>query len=115
MLADSLIGFALVTLGVQLSQTKHAPLKAPLLSCIAIRLLAGPLLAFAITQALHFPKAIAAVLILSAGAPTAVNSALLAHEFGGDRPFATSSVYYSTLLSMVTVTINLAILRWWMG
>jgi hypothetical protein len=114
MLADSLIGFALVTLGVQLSQTKPAPLKAPLLSCIAIRLLAGPVIAFGLTQAFHFPKAIAAVLVLSSGAPTAVNSALLAHEFGGDRSFATASVYYSTLLSMITVTLNLALLEWWM-
>jgi hypothetical protein len=114
MLADSLIGFALVTLGVQLSQTKPAPLKAPLLSCIAIRLLAGPVIAFGLAQAFHFSKAIAAVIVLSSGAPTAVNSALLAHEFGGDRSFATASVYYSTLLSMITVTLNLAVLEWWM-
>jgi predicted permease len=55
------------------------------------------------------------VIILTAGAPTAVNSALLAHEFGGDRRFATASVYYSTLLSMITVTVCLAVLRAWMG
>jgi hypothetical protein len=115
MLADALIGFALVTLGVQLSQTKPAPIGAPLLSALAIRLLVGPVIAFGITQALHFPKAVAAVIILTAGAPTAVNSALLAHEFGGDRRFATASVYYSTLLSMVTVTVCLAVLRWWIG
>lgn len=114
MLAEALIGFALVTLGVQLSQTKPAPLKAPLISCLAIRLIAGPLIALALTQAMHFPKAIAAVLILSSGAPTAVNSALLAHEFGGDRSFATASVYYSTLLSLITVTLNLLVLKAWM-
>lgn len=115
MLAEALIGFALVTLGVQLSQTKPAPLRAPLASALAIRLLIGPVIAFALTQWMHFPKDVAAVIILTAGAPTAVNSALLAHEFGGDRHFATASVYYSTLLSMITVTINLAVLRWWMG
>lgn len=115
MLAEALIGFALVTLGVQLSQTKPAPLGAPLISALAVRLLIGPVIALGITQLLHFPKDIAAVIILTAGAPTAVNSALLAHEFGGDRRFATASVYYSTLLSMLTVTINLALLRWWMG
>lgn len=115
MLADALIGFALVTLGVQLSQTKPAPIGAPLLSALAIRLLIGPVIAFGITQVLQFPKEIAAVIILTAGAPTAVNSALLAHEFGGDRRFATASVYYSTLLSMLTVTVCLAVLRWWIG
>jgi predicted permease len=40
---------------------------------------------------------------------------MLAHEFGGDASFATSSVYYTTLFSVVTTTLNLAILRWWMG
>jgi predicted permease len=104
-----------VTLGVQLSQTKPAPLQAPLLSCLAVRLLIAPVIAFGITLLLHFPKEVAAVIILTAGAPTAVNSALLAHEFGGDRRFATASVYYSTLLSMITVTVCLAVLRAWMG
>ena len=115
MLSNALIGFALVTLGVQLSQTQPAPLRAPLISAIAVRLLVAPCLAFGLTQLLHFPKAIAAVIILTAGAPTAVNSALLAHEFGGDRAFATASVYYSTVFSMITITLSLALLRAWMG
>ncbi len=115
MLSNALIGFALVTLGVQLSQTRPAPLHAPLLSALAVRLWVGPCIAFGLTQMLHFPKAIAAVIILTAGAPTAVNSALLAHEFGGDRSFATASVYYSTLFSMITITVSLAMLRHWMS
>ena len=115
MLADALVGVALVTLGVQLSQTKPAPLRAPMLSALGIRLLAAPALAFALTRFMHFPPPVAAVIILTAGAPTAVNTALLAHEFGGNTAFATASVYYSTLLSLLTTSINLAILRWWIG
>lgn len=114
-LAAALVGTALLTLGVQLSQTKPAPLQAPLLSALTIRLLAAPLIAWGITQAMHFPPPIAAVLILTAGAPTAVNTALLAHEFGGNTAFATASVYYSTLLSLLTTSLNLTILRWWIG
>jgi predicted permease len=56
-----------------------------------------------------------AVLILTAGAPTAVNTALLAHEFKGDSAFATASVYYSTLLSLVTTSLCLTLLRLWMA
>ena len=114
-LAAALVGTALLTLGVQLSQTRPAPLQAPLLSALTIRLLAAPLIAWGITQAMHFPPHIAAVLILTAGAPTAVNTALLAHEFGGNTAFATASVYYSTLLSLLTTSVSLAILRWWIG
>jgi malate permease and related proteins len=58
---------------------------------------------------------VAASLVLAAGAPTAVNTALLAHEFGGDVSFATSAVYYSTILSLLTTTLNLMLLRMWLG
>lgn len=115
MLAAALVGTALLTLGVQLSQTRPAPLRAPLLSALVIRLAAAPLLAWGVTRAMHLPPSMAAVLILTAGAPTAVNTALLAHEFGGNTAFATASVYYSTLLSLLTTSVNLAILRWWIG
>jgi malate permease and related proteins len=115
MMADGLVGLALVTLGVQLSQTEPAPLRAPLISALAVRLLLGPCVAYAVTQCIGFSAATAAVIILAMGAPTAVNSALLAHEFGGDRRFATASVYYSTLFSMITVTLWLAVLRAWLG
>lgn len=115
LLANCLIGFALVTLGVQMSQTKPAPFRAPLWSAIGIRLFLAPFLAFALSIAFGFSREASASLILAAGAPTAVNTALLAHEFGGDTPFATSAVYYTTLLSLFTTTANLAVLRWWLG
>lgn len=109
--AGCLVGFALLTLGVQLSQTKPAPLRPPLVTALVVRLIGAPLLAWGITRLIPVPPATASVLILAAGAPTAVNTALLAHEFGGDREFATASVFYSTLLSLVTVTITLALLK----
>ena len=115
LLQAGLIGFALVTLGVQMSQTKAAPFRAPLWSAISIRLALGPLIAVALAWLFGFPPLVAASLILAAGAPTAVNTALLAHEFGGDVSFATSAVYYSTLFSLVTTTVNLALLRYWLG
>ena len=115
LLQAGLIGFALLTLGVQMSQTKPAPFRAALWSAIGIRLALGPLIAVALTWLFGFPPLVAASLILAAGAPTAVNTALLAHEFGGDVSFATSAVYYSTLFSLVTTTVNLALLRYWLG
>ena len=111
MVAAALVGFALLTLGVQLSQTRPALLQAPLLSALAIRLLAAPVLAWALLHFVPLPEAAKMVIILTSGAPVAVNSALLAHEFGGDRRFATASVFYSTLLSMVTVTLILVWLK----
>lgn len=115
LLQAALVGFALLTLGVQMSQTKPAPFQAPLWAAIGIRLVLGPVLAVGLVKGMGFPPAVAASLILAAGAPTAVNTALLAHEFGGDVSFATSAVYYSTLISLLTTTLNLALLRMWVG
>ncbi len=114
LLQSGLIGFALVTLGVQMSQTKPAPFRAPLWSAIALRLAIAPLLAIPLVLALGFSRETSASLILAAAAPTAVNTALLAHEFGGDISFSTSAVYYSTLFSLLTTTALLYALKLWL-
>lgn len=114
LIQSGLIGFALVTLGVQMSQTRPAPFQAPLWSAIALRLLIAPVIAIPLTFLFGFPKEVAASLILASAAPTAVNTALLAHEFGGDRPFATSSVYYSTLISLLTTAAWVYFLKLWL-
>lgn len=115
LLQSGLIGFALVTLGAQMSQTRPEPFKAPLWAALGTRLVLGPVIAVGLVKLLGFPPPVAASLILAAGAPTAVNTALLAHEFGGDTSFATSAVYYSTLFSMITTTLTLAVLKLWLG
>ncbi|MES2476758.1 MAG: AEC family transporter [Verrucomicrobiota bacterium] len=114
LLQSGLIGFALITLGVQMSQTRPAPFRAPLWSAMGLRLVAAPLLAVPLVMAMGFSREASASLILAAAAPTAVNTALLAHEFGGDIPFSTSAVYYSTLFSMGTTTLLLYILKLWL-
>ncbi|WP_038168142.1 AEC family transporter [Verrucomicrobium sp. BvORR106] len=115
LLQAALVGFALLTLGVQMSQTRPAPFHAPLYTALGIRLILSPLLALGLTQLMGFPPAVAASLVLATGAPTAVNTALLAHEFGGDISFATSSVYYTTLFSMLTTTVTLSLLKLWLA
>ncbi len=110
-LADGLIGFALLTLGVQLSQTRPPAPVGNLGIALAIRLLGGPLAAVALTWAFGFRGELAAILILGTAAPTAVNTALLAHEFKADERFAAAMVLYSTLLAAVVVTLLLAVLR----
>ncbi len=114
LLQSSLIGFALVTLGVQMSQTKPAPFHAPMWSAVALRLVLSPLLALPLAILMGFSKDTSASLILAAAAPTAVNTAMLAHEFGGDVSFSTSAVYYTTLFSMFTTTVLLYILKLWL-
>ncbi len=110
-LADGLVAIALLTLGVQLSQTKPPPPRGNLSLALIIRLIGGPLVAMALTWLFGFRGEIAAILILGAAAPTAVNTALLAHEFKADDRFAAAAVLYSTLLATVVATLLLAALR----
>lgn len=110
-LADALVGLALITLGVQLSKTKRAPFHGPLVWALTIRLLAGPGCAIVLSNLFGFPPPVAAVLVLGAAAPTAVNTALLAHEFSADSQTAAAAVFYSTLLSFIPVAIILLWIR----
>ncbi len=110
-LGDGLVGFALLTLGVQLSQTKPPPIRGHLALALVIRLLAAPIIAAGLVRIFGFEREIAHILILGAATPTAVNTALLAHEFKADGRFASAAVFYSTIFSAVTVTLVLFILK----
>ncbi len=110
-LANALVAFALITLGVQLSKTKPPYPRGSLGYALVIRLLGGPLAAMLFTWLFGINGEMAAILIVSAAAPTAVNTALLAHEFKADSQFAAAAVFYSTLAASLVVTLLLAILR----
>ncbi len=110
-IGDGLVGFALLTLGVQLSQTKPPPIRGSLALALGIRLLAAPLIAAGLVQVFRFEWEVARILILGTAVPTAVNTALLAHEFKADGRFASAAVFYSTIFSTLTVTIVLFILK----
>jgi predicted permease len=110
-LADGTIGFMLLVLGVQLSKIRPPPMGSALVSVIVIRLLLGPLAAWAAAPLFGLDGLAADVLILGAGAPAAINTALLAHEFRADTRLASAAVFYTTLLSAVTVSVVLAVLR----
>jgi predicted permease len=108
--SDALVGIALLTLGAQLSKTAHQQSFSRLSWALGLRLVGGPLLALALVPLFGFHGNAATVMIVSTGFPTAVNTALLAHEFNADAQFAAAAVFYSTLASMFTVTALIAFL-----
>lgn len=110
-LHKSLVGLALVTLGVQLSQTSARQNFSRISWALALRLLGGPLIACVLVVLFGFRGQTAIIMIVSSAFPTAVNTALLAHEFKADAEFAAAAVFYSTLASMITVTLLIATLR----
>ena len=109
--SDALVGFALLTLGAQISKTERPRHLSRLGWALGLRLLGGPLLACALVGVFGFTGETAKIMILSSSFPTAVNTALLAHEFDADPHFAASAVFCSTLFSMVTVTVLISVLH----
>jgi len=110
-ISDGLVAFALVTLGVQLSQTRAGQYWSRLGWALGLRLLIAPLIACALIPVFGFKGEDATIMIVSSAFPTAVNTALIAHEFKADAGFAASAVFYTTLFSMITVTALIALLR----
>ena len=100
-----------MTLGAQIAKTERPKNPARLAWALGIRLAGGPLLAWALVGVFGFSGEAAKIMILSSSFPTAVNSALIAHEFDADAHFAAQAVFASTLLSMLTVTVLISILH----
>ncbi len=109
--SSALVAFAMVTLGVQLSQTEPRQPAGRIAWALVLRLVVSPLIACALVPVFGFTGEPAKMMIISASFPTAVNTALIAHEFHADSHFATAAVFYSTLASMFTVTLLVALSR----
>lgn len=102
---NGLISIALVTLGVQLSQTKLKVQDMRVYLAVVLRNLASPLIAAGLVVLFGLDGVIAQVLMISSAMPTAVNTALISIEFDNHPEFATQSVMVSTLLCPVTLTV----------
>jgi predicted permease len=114
-LADGLIPVALLTLGVQLSQVRISSHLGALSALAIARLLLSPLLAAglaAVGQVL-LPEtlAVAPVLVVAAGLPVAVNVYILSAEYDREPELASQMVFWTTLVSALTVTAWLVLYR----
>ena len=108
---DGLVAVALITLGVQLSKTAARATLPRLGWALGLRLLVSPLVGWGLALAFGFHGELLKTMILSTAFPTAVNTALIAHEFGADTEYATGAVFWSTMFSMISVTALITLLK----
>lgn len=102
-ISNGLVPIALVTLGVQLSRsTLRIKLKEAYVA-VLLRLVGGPLLAFALIKLFGLEGVTAQALMISSGVPTAVNTALIAAEADNHPDYAAQVVLMSTILCSVTL------------
>lgn len=103
------VGIALLTLGVQLARSEIAGDMLPMAGIVGVRLLISPLAAAGLALLLGFSANLTAVLIVAAGLPVAVNVFILANEFNRNPSFASRMVFWSTLLTAITIPVLLLI------
>ncbi len=108
-LGDAFIAMALLTLGAQLARSRFSGDGLSLVAGVAVRLVASPLVAVALVALLGLPADMRPVLIVGAGLPVAVNVSILATEFDRAPEFTSQIVFWTTLLSAVTIPALLAL------
>lgn len=104
-ISDGFIAIALITLGAQLSQIEVRTMinKMILISCFT-RLLVGPAIALVVIWILGIEGVVAQSLFIASAFPTSRNSSSLALEYDMESNIAAQTVFFSTIVSCLTVT-----------
>lgn len=109
LLADAMIPVMLVTLGVQLAEVGRPQINRDVVAASAVRLLGGPILAAILAIPFGLMGLQRSTGILQASMPAAVLTVIIALEYGLVPGLVTTTVLFSTLASLVTLTVVLAL------
>jgi predicted permease len=115
LLADAAVPIVLLSLGIHLSRNRRWWPQRRAQGAVVLKLMVAPLLAFAVARLLGLEGTDVAVLVLIGAMPTAINTTIVAIEFGGDLDFIGDTVVTGTLLSVVTIPIVLAFTKSYLG
>jgi predicted permease len=130
LVGDSSIPIMLIVLGVQLARATPSGAVRDVALANIVRLVVAPVVAVPVVLAFGFTNPdVARVVLLEASTPVAVSTVILAVEFGGDvgesgeqvrktqtrrsldPDYASTAVLTTTLVSIVTVTLLIEVLR----
>jgi predicted permease len=111
LIADAALPLLLLLLGMQLANGTTVE-DVRLTAVVAVlRLGVSPILAYGIARALALDDLALRVVVLEASMPSAVNMVLYSLEFNARPRFVAGVVVVTTLLSLVTLTLLLSVLR----
>ena len=111
LLSDSAIPIMLLVLGMQLERAVLPKYPLAVVAAVVLSLVVAPMIAFILTWLLGLTGAARQVAIIEASMPAAVMTTVLALEFDLDAAFSTSVVFFTTLLSPITLVLLIAYLR----
>jgi predicted permease len=100
----------LFALGLQMLEQKRICLTTDVVVASSVRLLLAPVLACLVAIPFGLPQIDYAAGVLQASMPTAIFVAIISRENNIVPEFATSVVLFSTLASLVTLTLIMVIL-----
>ncbi|MED4161428.1 AEC family transporter [Halalkalibacterium halodurans] len=110
-IAEAAVPTVMIILGMQLAMIKWEHFDCSKITYGTIlRLIVSPLIAFGITLVFPFDPLLAKVLIVSAAMPSAATIVMYAVQFQAEPRLVTSITLITTLFSVVTITVLLAIL-----
>jgi predicted permease len=109
LLGNAMIPTMLVALGVQLSDIKEFKISSDMVIASAIRLLGGPVLATILVIPFGLTGLERSAGILQASMPAAVLTSIIAIEYDLMPEFVTTTVLFSTLASLLTLTVVLSL------
>jgi|SaaInlV_200m_DNA_2_1039689.scaffolds.fasta_scaffold31788_2 malate permease and related proteins len=107
LLGKAMVPVMLVTLGVQLSEVSHIKITPDMLLSSSVRLLVTPLIAIELGHFFNLSGIELQAGILQAGMPVAILVSIIAIEHKIIPEFVTTTVLFSTVLSILTLTILL--------
>jgi predicted permease len=110
LLGGAMIPVMLFALGLQLARTRALRMGADVVWVSALRLVVAPAAAAALAVSFGLEGMPRATGILQSGMPAAVLVSIIAAEYRVDEGFVTAAVFYTTLLSLPTLTVLLALL-----
>lgn len=110
LLADAALPTLLVLLGIQLQRSGGIRRLKELAASIGLRLLGGPAIALAFAGLFGLQGSVRQAAVAQSAVPTAVLMTVLATEFDVEPAFVTNAVFFSTMLSPLTLTPLLAFL-----
>jgi predicted permease len=110
LLADAMIPVMLFALGLQLLEQKRVRVSLDVVVASSIRLLLAPVLACLVAIPFGLGYVDYASGVLQAGMPTAILVSIISRENNIVPEFVTSVVLFTTLASLVTLTLIMVVL-----
>ncbi len=106
LLGRAAIPIALIILGMELANTQFKITKFEMIS-LKLRLILAPLIALLVGKVIQLNPLDLEVFVLQSAMPTAVNTIVLATEFGGESIKVARTIVVTTLLSFLTLPLVL--------